>query len=84
MFVRDWGEAMEGERDNLSRDRGVGRFLEFRIVRDPRRPDLSLVPDTLIPNRDLPHIPVARERVFEFGAAPASRTATQTRRSSVR
>ncbi|PYR88217.1 MAG: copper oxidase [Acidobacteria bacterium] len=49
-----------------SLDPGVGRFLEFRVVRDPARPDVSRVPDTLIPNPDLSAIPVARERTFEF------------------
>ncbi|PWB42981.1 MAG: copper oxidase [Candidatus Methylomirabilota bacterium] len=55
-------EALSGK----SADPCVGRYLEFRIVRDPARPDLSRVPDTLIPNPDLSRIPVARERVFEF------------------
>jgi FtsP/CotA-like multicopper oxidase with cupredoxin domain len=50
-----------------SDDPCVGRFLEFRIVRDPAQPDVSRVPDTLIPNPDLSSIPIARERVFEFG-----------------
>ena len=45
----------------------VGRFLEFRVVRDPARPDVSRVPDVLIPNPDLSSIPVARERTFVFG-----------------
>ncbi len=56
-------QALAGQ----SPDPGVGRFLEFRIVRDPAKPDVSQVPDTLIPNPDLSKIPVARERVFEFG-----------------
>lgn len=56
-------EALSGR----SPDPAVGRFLEFRVVRDPVRPDVSQVPDTLIPNPDLSRIPVARERVFEFG-----------------
>ena len=56
-------QALSGQ----SADPGVGAFMEFRIVRDPVRPDLSQVPDTLIPNPDLSNIPVARERVFEFG-----------------
>jgi manganese oxidase len=54
----------------LSGDSGdpcVGRFLEFRIVRNPATPDVSRVPDTLIPNPDLTQIPVARVRTFEFG-----------------
>jgi manganese oxidase len=49
-----------------SLDPGVGRFLEFRVVRNPPRPDVSQVPATLIPNPDLSQIPVARERTFEF------------------
>jgi len=57
-----------------SADPCVGRFLEFRIVRDPATPDLSQVPAVMIPNPDLSSIPVARERVFEFnrGAAQTS------------
>jgi FtsP/CotA-like multicopper oxidase with cupredoxin domain len=50
-----------------SSDPGVGKFLEFRIVREPATPDKSQVPDQLIPNPDLSHIPVSRERTFEFG-----------------
>jgi manganese oxidase len=50
-----------------SLDPCVGKFLEFRVVRKPKKPDQSQVPDTLIPNPDLSSIPVARERVFEFG-----------------
>src|SRR2546425_8960099 len=42
-----------------SLDPCVGRFLEFVVVRNPARPDLSQVPATLIPNPDLP--PVARQ-----------------------
>ncbi|MFL5246903.1 MAG: multicopper oxidase domain-containing protein, partial [Myxococcales bacterium] len=56
-----------------SQDPCVGRFLEFRIVREPARPDNSRVPDVMIPNPDLSRIPVARERVFEFNSG-----ATQT------
>ncbi len=56
-------EALSGE----SGDPCVGRFLEFRVVRDPPQTDVSQVPLTLIPNPDLSKIPVARERVFEFG-----------------
>jgi len=57
-----------------SADPCVGRFLEFRIVRDPATPDVSQVPAVMIPNPDLSNIPVARERVFEFnrGAAQPS------------
>jgi FtsP/CotA-like multicopper oxidase with cupredoxin domain len=56
-------EALSGNSD----DPCVGKYLEFRIVRDPAQPDISRVPPTLIPNPDLSSIPVARERVFEFG-----------------
>src|SRR6201999_1411842 len=45
-----------------SKDPVVGKFLEFRIVRTPAKPDMSQVPDSLIPNPDLSNIPVARER----------------------
>jgi FtsP/CotA-like multicopper oxidase with cupredoxin domain len=57
------GEALSGK----SADPCVGKFLEFRVVRDPAVPDVSQVPATLIPNPDLSNVPVARERVFEFG-----------------
>ncbi|MEW5754752.1 MAG: multicopper oxidase domain-containing protein [Pseudomonadota bacterium] len=56
-------EALSGD----SSDPCVGRILEFRIVRDPSLPDVSQVPAVMIPNPDLSAIPVARERVFEFG-----------------
>ena len=50
-----------------SQDPCVGRFLEFRVARNPAKPDVSRVPATLIPNPDLSSIPVARERTFVFG-----------------
>jgi len=50
-----------------SSDPCVGRFLEFRVVRDPASPDQSRVPDTLIPNPDLSQAPSVRERTFVFG-----------------
>ena len=56
-----------------SLDPCVGRFLEFRVVRDPAVPDQSRVPLTMIPNPDLSQIPVARVRTFVFG-----RNANQT------
>jgi FtsP/CotA-like multicopper oxidase with cupredoxin domain len=56
-------EALSGN----SPDPGVGRFLEFKVVRDPAQPDVSQVPEFLIPNPDLSNIPVARVREFEFG-----------------
>jgi FtsP/CotA-like multicopper oxidase with cupredoxin domain len=57
-------EALSGK----STDPCVGKFLEFRIVRNPAKPDLSQVPAQLIPNPDLSKIPVARERLFTFGS----------------
>jgi FtsP/CotA-like multicopper oxidase with cupredoxin domain len=48
-------------------DPGVGKFLEFHIVREASYPDESEVPDDLIENPDLSSIPVAMEREFEFG-----------------
>jgi manganese oxidase len=50
-----------------SPDPGVGKFLEFRIVRDPAQPDQSQVPAVLIPNPDLSRVPVTRTRQFVFG-----------------
>ena len=55
-------QALSGQ----SPDPCVGRFLEFRIVRDPAQPDRSQVPPVLIPNPDLSQIPVTRERTFTF------------------
>ena len=46
----------------------VGKFLEFRIVRDPAQPDQSQVPAIMIPNPDLSNIPVSRTRTFTFGS----------------
>ena len=56
-------EALSGN----SADPCVGKFLEFRIVRKPAKPDNSQVPPVMIPNPDLSKIPVARQRTFEFG-----------------
>src|SRR5437773_5559553 len=50
-----------------SSDPCVGKFLEFRIVRDPATPDVSQVPAVMIPNADLSTVPVARQRNFVFG-----------------
>jgi len=50
-----------------SSDPCVGKFLEFRIVRNPATPDASQVPSVMIPNPDLSKIPVARQRTFVFG-----------------
>jgi FtsP/CotA-like multicopper oxidase with cupredoxin domain len=51
-----------------SGDPCVGKFLEFRIVRDPAQPDQSQVPNVMIPNPDLSSIPVSRQRTFVFGS----------------
>jgi FtsP/CotA-like multicopper oxidase with cupredoxin domain len=51
-----------------SSDPCVGKFLEFRIVRDPATPDVSQVPSVMIPNPDLSNIPVSRTRTFTFGS----------------
>ena len=56
-------EALSGN----SPDPCVGKFLEFRIVRDPAQPDISQVPDPLILNPDLSGVPVVHERIMEFG-----------------
>ena len=61
------GEALSG----TSSDPCVGKFLEFRVVRDPAVPDVSQVPAVLIPNPDLSLIPVSRERAFEWGGGAA-------------
>ena len=50
----------------------VGKFLEFRIVRNPAQPDVSQVPAVMIPNPDLTNIPVVRERTFTFGAGASN------------
>ncbi|HYY61776.1 MAG TPA: multicopper oxidase domain-containing protein [Burkholderiales bacterium] len=63
-------EALSGN----SPDPCVGKFLEFRIVRNPATPDQSQVPNTLIPNPDLSQIPVARTRTFEFGSGAGQTT----------
>jgi FtsP/CotA-like multicopper oxidase with cupredoxin domain len=59
--------TMAAALSGTSLDPCVGRFLEFRVVRNPARPDVSRVPATLIPNPDLSQIPVARVRNFVFG-----------------
>ena len=63
-------EALSGN----SSDPCVGRFLEFRIVRNPATPDVSQVPATLIPNPDLTNVPVVRERTFEFNSGAGQTT----------
>ncbi len=51
-----------------SADPCVGKFLEFRVVRNPAQPDQSQVPNVMIPNPDLSNIPIARQRTFVFGS----------------
>ncbi|MGH7186703.1 MAG: multicopper oxidase domain-containing protein, partial [Pseudomonadota bacterium] len=63
-------DALAGKSD----DPCVGRFLEFRIVRDPARPDVSRVPAVLCPNPDLSKVPVAARRTFEFGRGAKQNT----------
>jgi len=63
-------EALSGN----SSDPCVGRFLEFRVVRNPAQPDVSQVPATMIPNPDLSAIPVAATRIFEWGRGAAQTT----------
>src|SRR5437867_7739054 len=57
-----------------SSDPAVGKFLEFRIVRDPVVADQSQVLATLIPNPDLSAVPVARTRTFKFGDGASQTT----------
>jgi FtsP/CotA-like multicopper oxidase with cupredoxin domain len=68
------GEALSGG----SSDPGVGRFLEFRVVRNPATPDLSQVPPVLIPNPILTDVPVVRERLFEWGRGASQPSTAQT------
>lgn len=63
-------EALSGN----SSDPCVGKFLEFRIVRNPATADVSQVPATMIPNPDLSSIPVVRERTFEFNRGAGQTT----------
>ena len=55
-------EALEGS----DRDPGVGPLLQFRVVRNPARPDVSQVPVNLIP-APVHNLPIARTRNFDFG-----------------
>jgi manganese oxidase len=66
--------SMAAALSGTSLDPCVGRFLEFRVVRNPDSPDLSVVPETMIPNPDLSQIPVARVRNFIFGRGAAQTT----------
>jgi FtsP/CotA-like multicopper oxidase with cupredoxin domain len=61
-----------------SEDPCVGKFLEFRVrggkVNDPSRNFSATGGMDLIPNPDLSKVPVARQRVFEFGRGAAQTT----------
>jgi FtsP/CotA-like multicopper oxidase with cupredoxin domain len=57
-------QALKGD----DKDPCVGKFLEFRVVRNPAQPDQSQIPATMIPNPDLSAIPVSRQRTFLFGS----------------
>jgi len=67
---RTLADALAGK----SKDPVVGKFMEFRIVRNPAKPDVSQVPAVMIPNPDLSNIPVVRERNFTFGAGASNPT----------
>jgi FtsP/CotA-like multicopper oxidase with cupredoxin domain len=53
-------QALQGDPN----DPVVGKFLEFRVVRKPANPDVSQVPDPLIPNPTLPAL--VRSRTFQW------------------
>jgi FtsP/CotA-like multicopper oxidase with cupredoxin domain len=65
-------EALAGDPS----DPVVGKFLEFRIVRAPANPDVSQVPDPLIPNPIMPA--VTRTRTFEFNSGAKQTTTGST------
>ena len=55
-------QALAGD----ANDPCVGRFLRFKVVRNPAQPDQSQVLSTLIPNPDLSSIPITRQRTMVF------------------
>jgi FtsP/CotA-like multicopper oxidase with cupredoxin domain len=60
-----------------TKDPVVGRFLEFRVVRRPASPDVSQVPDPMIPNPVLPADVRSRNFSWNRGASqpiPPSQT----------
>src|SRR4029079_9663636 len=59
--------TMAAALSGTSQDPCVGRFLEFRIVREQTSPTNIRVPYVLFPSPALSTIPVARERTFVFG-----------------
>jgi FtsP/CotA-like multicopper oxidase with cupredoxin domain len=64
-------DALRGD-DN---DPVVGKFLEFRVVRRPAQPDVSQVPDPMIPNPVQPA--VTRNRTFEWARGANQTTPPQ-------
>jgi FtsP/CotA-like multicopper oxidase with cupredoxin domain len=68
--------TMAAALSGTSSDPCVGKFLEFRIVRDPAQPDQSQCYEgmPMIPNPDLSKIPIARERTFIFGSGASQDT----------
>jgi FtsP/CotA-like multicopper oxidase with cupredoxin domain len=65
-------QALAGQ----STDPAVGMFLEFRIVRDPPSPDLSVVPKTLIPNPVIGGVSRRRDFLFNSGAVATTTGST--------
>jgi FtsP/CotA-like multicopper oxidase with cupredoxin domain len=57
-------------------DPAVGMFLEFRVVRDPPSPDLSVVPRTLIPNPVIGGVSRRRDFLFNSGAVATTTGST--------
>src|SRR5262249_60138618 len=53
-----------------SSDPCVGKFLEFRIVRNPATPDVSQVPAVMTPTPEPPNSPLARHRTPGFDDRP--------------
>jgi manganese oxidase len=59
-----------------SPDPAVGKFLEFRVVRYPATPDLSVVPAVMIPNPT--RGPRVATRRFEFGSGGSQQFSAPT------
>jgi FtsP/CotA-like multicopper oxidase with cupredoxin domain len=60
---RTLGDTLGGK----SADPCVGKFLEFRVVKELAGPDKSQVPAKMMELPDWRSVPIARERRFEFG-----------------
>ena len=65
-------QALSGQ----SLDPCVGKFLEFRIVRNPAQPDVSQVPATMIPNPGPFAISPSHGKEFSSSAAAETRQPT--------